>query len=168
MELQQQDKQNKTLEENMDETPIEIQFKELLISLTEQKNQISNTIIKVKQLQKTCTKELKNKKNKKNRKPSDPDKKRAPSGFTKPIKLSEELCEFIGKQNGTEMARTEVTKLIAIYIKDNNLQLEKDKRTIVPDKKLSKLLKCGDNDIVTYFNLQSWMKPHYIKETSVN
>ena len=165
MELPQQDKQNQPVQENMDETPIETQFKELLISLTEQKNQILDTISKVKQLHKTCTKELKNKKTKKT---SVPNKKRAPSGFTKPIKLSEELCEFIGKQNGTEMARTEVTKLLSIYIKENNLQLEQDKRKIVPDKKLSKLLKCGDTDNVTYFNLQTWMKPHYIKETIVN
>lgn len=149
---------NEPVEVNMDETPIEMQFKEVLDSLTEQKTQITNTISKVKQLQKVCAKELKNKKTR------DPNKKRAPSGFTKPIKLSQELCDFIDKPNGTEMARTEVTKLLSIYIKDNNLQLEQDKRKIVPDKKLSNLLKCEKKDEVTYFNLQTWMKPHYIKE----
>ena len=159
MTLQQND--NKVEEElSIEDTPIETQFKEILNSLTEQKTQITNSINKIKQLQKTCAKELKNKKNKK----SDPTKKREPSGFTKPIKLSEDLCSFLDKPNGTEMARTEVTKLISIYIKENNLQLEQDKRTIVPDKKLTSLLKSSKSDKITYFNLQTWMKPHYIKE----
>lgn len=159
--MTQQQNDNKVEEEqSVDETPTETQFKELLNSLTEQKTQLTNSISKIKQLQKTCAKELKNKKNKK----SDPTKKREPSGFTKPIKLSPELCSFLDKPNGTEMARTEVTKLISIYIKENNLQLEQDKRTIVPDKKLATLLKSSKSDQITYFNLQTWMKPHYIKE----
>ena len=54
---------NEPVEVNMDETPIEMQFKEVLTSLTEQKTHIINTISKVKQLQKACAKELKNKKN---------------------------------------------------------------------------------------------------------
>ena len=145
---------------NKEDTPLEEQFKELLTSLNEQKTQLTNAISKIKQLQKTCAKELKNKKNKK----SDPTKKREPSGFTKPIKLSVDLCSFLDKPNGTEMARTEVTKIISIYIKENNLQLEEDKRTILPDKKLSSLLKSSKTDKITYFNLQTWMKPHYIKE----
>lgn len=157
--MTQQVDKKEPVEVNTDETPIETQFKEILTTLNEQKTLITNTINKVKQLQKTCAKELKNKKKK-----SDPDKKRAPSGFTKPIKLSDELCEFIDKPKGTEMARTEVTKLLSTYVKEHNLQLKEDKRTILPDKKLSKLLKCGKTDTVTYFNLQTWMKPHYIKE----
>ena len=59
------------------------------------------------------------------------------------------------------MARTEVTKHLTKYIKANNLQDESDKRKILPDKKLTKLLKLPKGEQVTYFNLQKWMKPHF-------
>lgn len=147
-----------------EETPIETLFKDVLTDLTEQKNLVSNAINNVKQLQKTYLKEQKS--NKKKKKTRDPSKKREPSGFAKPTKISKELCDFLSKPNGTEMARTEVTKYLTEYIKNNNLQWEQDKRKIVPDKKLSKLLDCKKDDDVTYFNLQKWMKPHFSKAVS--
>ena len=79
---------------------------------------------------------------------------REPTGFAKPTVISEELCVFLGKPNGSEMARTEVTKYMSNYIKEHDLQHHKDKRKIVPDRKLTKLLKLQKNDQLTYFNLQ--------------
>lgn len=152
----------KQVNTSVEETPIEMQFKEVLNTLNEQKNLITTAINNVKQLQKNYLKETKNKKKKRT---SDPTKKRAPSGFAKPTKISKELCDFLSKPNGTEMARTEVTKYLTEYIKNNNLQWEQDRRKIVPDKKLSKLLNCEKNDDVTYFNLQKWMKPHFASKT---
>ena len=38
-----------------------------------------------------------------------------------------------------------------------------NRKNINPDKKLSKLLDCGDNE-VTYFNLQKYMNKHFVKE----
>ena len=69
--------------------------------------------------------------------------------------------DFIGVPEGSLMARTEVTKKITTYIKDHNLQDQKDKRHILPDKKLTKLLKLGKEDVVTYFNLQKYLKIHF-------
>ena len=92
--------------------------------------------------------------------------KRAPSGFAKPTRISGELCDFLGKPKGTEMARTEVTKLLTQYVRDHNLQDPNNKRTIVPDARLKKLLNVGANDTVTYFNLQKHMKPHFPKTSS--
>ena len=43
--------------------------------------------------------------------------KKEPSGFAKPTLISNELCDFLSKPNGTEMARTEVTKYLTQYIK---------------------------------------------------
>ena len=86
---------------------------------------------------------------------------REPTGFAKPTVISEELCTFLGKPNGTEMARTEVTKFMSTYIKKHDLQHHKDKRKIVPDRKLIKLLKLKQNDQLTYFNLQRYMKHHF-------
>jgi chromatin remodeling complex protein RSC6 len=89
---------------------------------------------------------------------------RQPSGFVKPTRISDELARFLGKTTGTEMARTEVSKEINRYIKANNLQLQTNRRIITPDTKLSALLKLKEGgEQLTYFNLQKYMKPHFIK-----
>ena len=67
----------------------------------------------------------------------------------------------MGKPDGTEMARTDVTKYLTMYIKDNNLQNQKNKKEIICDKALEGLLQPDKDDIITYFNLQSYMKRHY-------
>ena len=83
------------------------------------------------------------------------------SGIAKPGFISPELCKFIGVDAGTEMARTEVIKHVNQYIKSNNLQNEQNRRIILPDSKLRTLLRTTNTDEVTYFNLQTFMKPHY-------
>ena len=88
---------------------------------------------------------------------------RQPSGFVKPTRISDELAEFLGKTVGTEMARTVVSKEINQYIRTNKLQDPANGRKINPDSKLSKLLKINKGDELTYFNLQKYMKHHFIK-----
>ena len=86
---------------------------------------------------------------------------RAPSGFVKPTPISKELAEFLGKSDGSEMARTEVTREINAYIRTNNLQDKENGRRINPDTKLKTLLKLKKGDELTYFNLQRYMSPHF-------
>ena len=88
---------------------------------------------------------------------------RKPSGFAKPAPLTAELCAFLGVPDNTLMARTDVTRLITKYVKDNKLHNEADKRKIQPDGKLLKLLALKEEDKLTYFNLQSHLKPHFVK-----
>jgi upstream activation factor subunit UAF30 len=88
---------------------------------------------------------------------------RSPSGFVKPTLISDELASFLGKQPGTEMARTEVTREINTYIRNHNLQDKTNGRKINPDQSLSKLLKLSETDELTYFNLQRFMSPHFAK-----
>jgi len=88
---------------------------------------------------------------------------RKPSGFVKPTVISDELAQFLGKEIGTEMARTEVSKDINTYIRSHNLQDKANGRIIHPDAKLTKLLKVAKGDELTYFNLQRYMKHHFQK-----
>jgi len=88
---------------------------------------------------------------------------RKPSGFIKPTRISDELAAFLGKTIGTEMARTDVSKEINAYIQSNGLQDKSNGRKINPDAKLTKLLKLSKEDELTYFNLQRFMKHHFIK-----
>ena len=88
---------------------------------------------------------------------------RAPSGFVKPTKISDELAKFLEKPTGSEMARTEVTRDINKYIRTHNLQDTQNGRKINPDSKLAALLKLKKTDELTYFNLQRYMSPHFAK-----
>jgi chromatin remodeling complex protein RSC6 len=100
-----------------------------------------------------------------------PKKPKAPSGFAKPTKVTKELCEFMEKPEGTEIARTEVTKSLSQYIKTNNLQ-EKNgssKNRMNPDAKLKSLLGLSNDEIenLTYFTIQKHMNKHFIKKQPV-
>ena len=88
---------------------------------------------------------------------------RAPSGFVKPTRISDELAKFLEKPAGSEMARTEVTREINTYIRAHNLQDKENGRKINPDTKLATLLKLKKTDELTYFNLQKYMSPHFAK-----
>jgi hypothetical protein len=146
------------------------QFNTITDSLTLFKMQISTLQQHVKNVEKTVKKELKQKDKKKDK----PKNKRAPSGFAKPTKVTKELCEFMDKPEGSEIARTEVTKALVIYIKNNNLleQGEDLKNKIVPDQKLQNLLgiKNDSDELIglTYFNIQKYMNKHfYSNKTAV-
>jgi hypothetical protein len=88
--------------------------------------------------------------------------KRSPSGFAKPTDLTPALCTFLGIEEGTQLARTEVTKKITEYIKTHNLQNPANKKIIIPDTTLATLLN-NNGEEVTYFNLQKFLKVHFIK-----
>ena len=88
---------------------------------------------------------------------------RSPSGFVKPTRISDELAKFLAKPSGTEMARTDVTRDINKYIREHNLQDKANGRQINPDSKLSSLLKVGKDEVLTYFNLQRYMSPHFAR-----
>ena len=145
---------------------IEEQFASLSTKLSELRSLESTIMSDLRTLQKTTTKYLKSL-NKKSSKSSGDKKPRAPSGFAKPTRISEELCTFLNIDKDTEMARTEVTKHLTQYIKANKLQDKTNMRRILPDKKLQKLLKVTPEDEVTYFNLQKYMKVHFPKKEVV-
>jgi chromatin remodeling complex protein RSC6 len=161
--------QNQDTQDSLDDSWVIDQFTTINDSLTLFKMQISTLQKVVKTVEKDVKKELKNLK--KDKKKDKPRAKRAPSGFAKPTKVTKELCDFMNKPDGTEIARTEVTKALVCYIKTNNLiELGQDlKNKIIPDEKLKNLLGIEDekNDL-TYFNIQKYMNKHfYSKKNSI-
>lgn len=86
-----------------------------------------------------------------------------PTGFAKPSLISEALCKFLNKPNGTKMARTEVTIKLNRYIKVHNLQNPANKKEIKADSALTKLLNLKKDDDLNYFSLQKYLKDHFIK-----
>jgi chromatin remodeling complex protein RSC6 len=148
------------------------QFNTINDSLTLFKMQITNLQKVVKTVEKDVKKELKNIKKDKHKQKIKT--KRAPSGFAKPTKVTKELCEFMNQPEGSEIARTEVTKSLVNYIKENNLiELGEDcKNKIIPDQKLKNLLGIQDEHLhdLTYFNIQKYMNKHFYskKEVTLN
>ncbi len=144
------------------EVPVVEQSVEFLSKLNQLGALINSLKAEYKVLEKKWTRELKTaqkQSSKRKRKSGN----RAPSGFVKPTRISEELAKFLDKPVGTEMARTEVTRDINKYIQTHNLQDKNNGRKINPDSKLSALLKIKGSDELTYFNLQRYMSPHFAK-----
>ena len=137
------------------------QFAGLLAQLTALRSQLTTVTTQVRVLSKRTDRELKaaRKVGRKKKRTGN----RQPSGFVKPTKISNELAAFLGKEKGSEMARTDVTREINKYIRAHNLQDPKNGRHIIADNKLKKLLKLTSKDELTYFNLQRYMSPHFAK-----
>ena len=91
---------------------------------------------------------------------------RAPSGFVKPTLISNELAAFLGKPEGSVLARTEVTREVNAYIRTQKLQDKDNGRKINPDAKLLKLLKLKKGDELSYFILQKYMAAHLAKSSA--
>lgn len=145
------------------ETSSSAKFNELTTKVQQLTALLSSIKADLKTLEKTVAKEQKiAQKNSKTARKSSGN--RNPSGFAKPTKISDALASFLGKESGVEMARTEVSKEITKYIKENNLQLATNKRIITPDNKLAVLLNYKEGtEPLSYFNLQKYISPHFIK-----
>ena len=89
------------------------------------------------------------------------------TGFAKPIEVSEELGNFLGLAPDELIARTQVTSRINRYCKEKGLQKAEDKRILMPDTPLSKLLRLKKGEELTFFNLQKYLKHHYPNKDGV-
>ena len=87
--------------------------------------------------------------------------RKSPSGFAKPNKISDELCDFIGVPHGTEKSRTDITRYINAYVKEHNLNKPTNRRIILPDEKLKNILKINNDEEVTFFILQRLISHHF-------
>ncbi len=89
--------------------------------------------------------------------------RRSKNAFLKLRPLSDELCSFMGLPSKSQKSQTDVTKFVSVYVKSHNCFDPTFKRRILPDAKLAKLLRVTDKNEVTYLNLQSFLKVHFLK-----
>jgi chromatin remodeling complex protein RSC6 len=89
--------------------------------------------------------------------------RRANNAFLVQRPLTDELCAFMGLKSGEKRSQTEVTKFISGYVKQHSCFDPNFKRRILPNSALAKLLRVTDKEEVTYLNLQSFLKVHFIK-----
>lgn len=163
-----------TLQAELDEQQLKLEllteeFDDLVTAIGEMKKrhakEFSELVNRAKQLRKNSLKDIKQlnrqlgKKRKKN-------KNRKPCGFQSPSAISKQLAKFLGEDEGVKIARTAVTKFITTYVKEHNLQKPENKRVILPDSKLKKLLNPPEDKELTYFNLQTYLVPHFPKKES--
>lgn len=88
---------------------------------------------------------------------------RAPSGFASPTKVSDALCDFMGKEKGSLISRTEMSKYLFSYIREHKLQAPNRPSIILPDDALATLL--GEEAMLvelTHFSIQKYLTPHFL------
>merc|ERR1711979_170185 len=76
------------------------------------------------------------------------------SGLTKPMKLSADLADIVGKK---EASRAECIKQLWAYIKKNNLQDPENKQFFTPDKKMAKVF---GSDRIRAFSMSKFLGAH--------
>jgi chromatin remodeling complex protein RSC6 len=140
------------------------QFEDVISGLNMVKGHITSLQNTIRQLEKDVKKQMKGLK--KEAIKSKNKGNRSPSGFAKPSKVTKELCEFMNRSEGSEIARTEVTKALVSYIKENKLENEANRKIIMPDNKLKFLLGLEDGQELTFFNIQKYMNKHFVKDVA--
>ncbi len=144
-------------------TTLDEDLKAVTLNLNTLKETVSAMLAQVKKLDKRVHREIKDARKRKRRAApveGEEAKPRVLSIFERPTQVTDELCKFLGKANGTLMSRSEVTKAVNNYVKEKGL---KNKHDIKPDAALKKLLSIGEGEPLTYFNLQKYLNRHYIK-----
>jgi chromatin remodeling complex protein RSC6 len=147
-----------------------LSYAELDASIKADQRQISvlNASIKYKQklqFKAFCTTErLANKKSKRVKKTGERSNKH---GFNAPVKISDELADFLSKEKGSELSRTETTKEIYAYILSNGLKDKSNGTIIHPDAKLAALLKIPTGADMLFIQMQKHITAHLAKKVKV-
>jgi chromatin remodeling complex protein RSC6 len=108
-------------------------------------------------------KKIEKTKNKKSK--SEKKAKKEPSGFANASPISDDLSSFLGLPANSKVPRTEVTSKLYAYVKEKNLQNPENKKQIIPDEALLKLINPDPSKPVTFFNIQAYIKHHFLPNT---
>jgi chromatin remodeling complex protein RSC6 len=150
------------------------QLRTILATITEHSSQVKNLMNSVRAVLRDVErqgKELDKFRNKKSRNSTERKLSGVPSGITKPVAISDELARFLGVEPGTLVPRNEVTKGVSSYVRKFELSDPANRQKFVlsskPEGAVLKSLLGSPTEEVTYFNLQRYLKHHYIQLSSV-
>ena len=152
-------------------------FESLIKSRQEQTLQLKREIQELRKMQRDHELEIKEASKKRRKSKRDNTTPRKPSGFASPVVVSDTLYNFLDKfgvKKTDLVARTDVTKYITTYIRDNNLQNPEHRREIIPDAELLKVfgppIELKDETdptspkVYTYLRLQKYLSQHFPKK----
>lgn len=175
-QVHEEKKEQETISGEKSSGPIESVFCSKMSNFISKVGLINKEVKELQSLGKTLEKEFSNvmKAMSKQKNKSKHSESRSLSGFAMPSMLTPELYNFLIQENlqindntpikqGELVPRKDVTKMLNTYIIQNNLRNENDRRKIIPNDSLKQIFNCTDNDEVTYFNLQKYLKHHFIK-----
>jgi chromatin remodeling complex protein RSC6 len=134
----------------------------LQAELTKIRDAAASALTLSKKFEKRMVREMKQarKNRRKSRAPLAEGEERKPSIFEIPVPITDELSTFLGNGKGVSMSRSQVTKAVSAYVKENKLN---EKHKIHPDPALRKLLGVKEGDELTIFNMQTYLQKHYVK-----
>ena len=85
------------------------------------------------------------------------------NGFNRKMEVTDTLKEFLGLDTDGTVSRSDITRRVNKYIKENDLKHPDNGRVIVMDEKLTKLLSPPEGEQITFLNMQKYISPHYLK-----
>ena len=85
------------------------------------------------------------------------DNEKSKSGFAVPVTVSEPLALFLGMKLTDEIPRTEVTKRLTAYIKENDLQVEGNRKNFTVDQALSQIFNVPQGTTTNWFEMQKFL-----------
>lgn len=150
--------------EEVEEVRLDAEVKAVTSRLLALREMVSELVTEAKRLEKKSTKLQKLADKRRKRKAPVEGEEAKParvSIFQIPTDISPQLCAFLGRPSGSQESRSNVTKFVTTYVKEQNL---KNKHDINPDAKLRSLLNVKADEKLTYFNLQKYLNPHYLKK----
>jgi len=119
----------------------EIQNLDVLVRTSEQiPSKLRNSIIKQVDVVRKCAKPRRSNKGR---------NQNQNSGLLKRVLISEEMARFANWDKNELHSRVDVTKVICVYIKNNKLQKPSNKKTILPDRLLTELLRWDEDMVVS-------------------
>jgi len=140
-------------------------YEELIAHFSDIVGKSRQFISKLKTMQKGYRVLLKNQSAKKRKAPSSSD---APAGFNKPVFVREDLAMFLKIDPLEPTTRTNVTKLLTVVFKENDLQNPENRREILLDSPAAEPLRIffpevlkPDAERLSFFNLQRHLKPFF-------
>lgn len=82
------------------------------------------------------------------------------SGFNKPETVPEPLRKLL-KIEDEMLPRSKITNLMYQYFTTNQMYSTKTKKEIIPNDKIKKIFGMKKNDVINFYNIQTWLKKIY-------